>query len=383
MLVLIKHGEVYDPEPIGPASILIANDRIAKIGSIDESAVHRLGLDFEVVDATGCIVAPGLIDPHVHLIGAGGEGGFATRVPEVQLSELLRAGMTTIVGCLGTAGTTRSLTALLAKARGLEEEGITTYIYTGNFEVPPPTITDSVQNDVVLLDKVIGAGEIAIADWRSAEPSPRELARLVYETSVGGLLSGKAGVTHFHTGSGKQRLGLLHRLLEEFEIEAKYLYPAHVSRSEALMDDAIALAKKGAFVDMDTTEGGLARWLTYYREHGGVATQLTISSDGHTALPQHDGEGREIGLRPATPYTTYQQVVDCIVEHGMAPEDVLPYLTVNPAKALQLRNKGRLREGMDADVLVLRKPKLAIEHLFARGRPMIKDARLLAKGTFE
>ena len=57
----------------------------------------------------------------------------------------MRNGVTTVVGCLGTDGMTRHLTSLLAKARGLEREGITAYMYTGSYEVPVQTITDSVK----------------------------------------------------------------------------------------------------------------------------------------------------------------------------------------------------------------------------------------------
>ncbi len=61
------------------------------------------------------------------LLGGGGEGGFQNRTPEVKLSQLTSAGVTTVVGCLGTDGVGRDMTALISKARGLEAEGITTY----------------------------------------------------------------------------------------------------------------------------------------------------------------------------------------------------------------------------------------------------------------
>lgn len=383
MFTLIKHGDVYGPRYLGRHSILLVNGRIAKIGAIDEANVRSLGIEFEIVDASDCVVTPGFIDPHVHLIGGGGEGGFATRTPEIQLGEIVRSGVTTVVGCLGTDGTTRHLTTLLAKARGLEEEGITAFIYTGNYQVPTPTITGSVRDDVIIVDKVVGAGEIALSDRRSSQPTLEEIARLVAEASVGGLLSGKAGVTHFHIGSGKQRLALLHALLRDYEIPPENVYATHITRSEALVDDAIALSQAGAFVDMDTADGGLAKWLNYYREHGGVASQLTISSDGNGSLPQVDADGRITGVELTTEHALYEQFVESIVEHGLALEDLLPHLTSNTATALKLRQKGRLEEGMDADVLVLRKETLEIVDLFARGRRMVKDGTVVVKGTFE
>src|SRR3954468_17228269 len=105
---------------------------------------------------------------------------------------------------------------------------------------------------MLFVPEVIGAGEIAISDARSTEPTNGELARLVRDAYVGGLLTGKSGVTHFHVGSGKKRLQPLRYLLEEYEIEACSLYPTHVDRSDELMLEAIELSQRGVTVDIDT-----------------------------------------------------------------------------------------------------------------------------------
>jgi imidazolonepropionase-like amidohydrolase len=82
MLTLIQNGEVYAPEPLGQRSILLTDGKIGKVGSVDRKAVEALGVECEVIDAAGCIVAPGLIDPHIHLLGGSGESGFSTQTPE-------------------------------------------------------------------------------------------------------------------------------------------------------------------------------------------------------------------------------------------------------------------------------------------------------------
>jgi beta-aspartyl-dipeptidase (metallo-type) len=94
------------------------------------------------------------------------------------LTDITKAGVTTVVGCLGTDGCTRTMSNLLAKAKGLEEEGITTYVYTGSYQVPVRTVTGSIMDDVILLDKVIGCGEIAISDHRSSQPTKEEFAKI-------------------------------------------------------------------------------------------------------------------------------------------------------------------------------------------------------------
>jgi beta-aspartyl-dipeptidase (metallo-type) len=366
MVILIENGEVYAPEPQGRRSVLVINEKIMKVGEVDRRALDRLGLEYEVVDAGGGAVVPGLIDPHEHLLGGSGESGFSTQTPEIQLSEIVAAGITTVVGCLGVDTTMKTMAGLLAKAKALREEGLTAYVWSGGYDVPPTTVTNSVRNDLMFIDEVIGAGEIAISDERSTDHDPLELARLVNDTHVGGMLSNKAGVTHFHVGDEPGRLRPLRDLVENFPVKAAWLYPTHVERGEELMREAIELAAQGAFVDVDVMEKDLAKWLRFYRDGGGDMRQLTASSDASTGSPQ----------------TLSEQLRGCVREHGFRLEDVLPHATSNTARALKLEDKGRIAEGKDADLLVLRRGSLDIAEVVARGRRMVKGGELAVKEKF-
>lgn len=381
MFTLIKNGDIYAPEYLGKTSILLNGSKIIEIGDLDERQLSSL-FEVDIIDASDMIVSPGIIDPHVHLIGGGGEGGFATRTPEIQLSSIVKAGVTTVVGCLGTDGTTRHMTSLLAKARGLEDEGITAYIYTGNYHVPTPTITSSVKDDVILIDKVIGAGEIAISDSRSAQPSVHEVAKLAAEARVGGLLSKKAGVTHFHVGIGKERLSFLRGLIDDYEIPPGNIYATHITRSKELVDEAIDLSHKGAYVDI-TADDKTAGWIDYFKNNGGDMSHLTVSSDGNGSLPVFDEKGEMTGFGVASQKSLFEQIVIAVKNHEMALSDVLSLVTVNTAAALRLEKKGSIGKGMDADLLLLDKASLAINHVFANGQHMLKDKKVIVKGTFE
>jgi beta-aspartyl-dipeptidase (metallo-type) len=360
MLILIENGELYTPKPHGCGAVLLMGNMIVQLGHINRRAVEALGLDVEVIDATGCLVTPGFIDPHEHLLGGSGEQGFSTQTPEISLNEIVTAGITTVVGCLGVDTTMKTMPGLLAKAKALREEGLSAFLYSGGYNVPPTTIMSSIRDDLLFIDEVIGAGEIAIADDRSTDPDPRELARLVSDAHVGGMLSRKAGVTHFHVGERQQGLSLLRTVLDHYDTHPAWLYPTHIERNETLMREAIALTRLGTFVDVDTVEEDLPRWLRFYLEEGGNPNQLTVSSDASLS----------------SPHTLYKQIRACIREHGFPPTQVLALVTTNTAKVLKLDTKGELAPGKDADVLVLRKDSLEIVEVIARGRRLVRNGQL-------
>src|SRR5512143_4026042 len=248
MITLIRGGEVFAPEPLGRKDLLLAGGRIeavAEPGTLDVD-----GLAAEAVEAAGKSVLPGLIDPHVHILGGGGEGGPTTRAPEIRVEDIVAAGVTTVIGCLGTDGLTRHMTSLLAKARALEIEGVSTWIFSGSYDLPVRTLTGSVRSDLILIDKVIGAGEIAISDHRSSQPTFEEIARLAAECRVGGMLGGKAGILHLHLGDGKRRLEILFRIVRETEIPPTQLVPTHTTRNRALFEEALEWVRAGGAIDV-------------------------------------------------------------------------------------------------------------------------------------
>ncbi len=345
MLTQLLNLECYTPDYIGRKHILIANDKIFKILDADEP-YERCGYIKEI-DCSGLMAFPGIIDGHVHIIGGGGEGGYTSRLGEITLEEIISGGVTTVIGLLGTDNRTKSLVALLAKARALEEQGITAFIYSGSYEVPIVTLTGDITQDMVLIDKVIGAGEIAVSDHRSTVCSMEEIAKLASKTHIGGMLSGKAGIVHFHMGDGQQGLNPVTELLNITDLPKEMLLPTHVNRNPTLFEQAKAYAKAGGFIDLTSAENvgiSVPEGVKALLDYGVNVENITISSDGNGSCPH--GGFCQIG-------SLLKDAVSCITEKGLSPEIVFKLISQNPAKRIkQYPKKGTLAEGSDADILI-------------------------------
>lgn len=388
-MYLIRSAEVYAPEPLGRKDVLIGFGKILKIG--DRLAEEYGGLEVEVLDADGCILTPGFVDQHVHVIGAGGEAGFFSRTPEMQVSAIVRHGITTVVGLHGTDGTARNIEALYAKVCALEQEGITARMLTGSFEMPSATLTGSVRRDMIFIDKVIGA-KTAISDRRSSQPSRSDIEKLLAQAYTGGLVSGKRGYTHFHMGVGRRRLDMLADIIRETEIPPYLIIPTHVNRDEALFVQAMELAKMGAVIDITSGiapeygfEGTIKPSNAIRRclENGVDIRNVTMSSDANGSMAVYDAEGRFVGLCVTTVETMHKEFRDLARTKEMPLETALRPVTSSPAAAIGMYPaKGCVREGSDADLIIMDKD-LSILKVFAMGKLAADGGEALLKGAFE
>lgn len=386
---LLKNAHVIAPEDLGVKDILVAGEKIAMIGEgLSLPAIY----DCEVVDCEGNYVVPGFIDSHVHLIGGGGEGGYATRTPEIQLTDITTSGVTTVLGLLGTDGVTRHVASLLAKARGLEDEGITAYIYSGSYEIPTPTITGSVRNDIILIDKVIGTGEIAMCDHRSSQSPKEAYQQITAEARVGGMLSGKAGVVNMHLGDGEDGLKMLYEITKNGEIPKTQIIPTHVNRNKRLFKEAIEWAKQGGIMDVTSSvspETGSSHSVKSSEavkqalEAGVNIENITMSSDGNGSMPIFDEAGNNIGVGVASQISILNEFRDMVQKENIAITDAIKIITSNIAKFTKLYpKKGCLANNSDADILVLDKD-LQLQHVWARGTHMVENGKPIVFGTFE
>ena len=386
MFTLIKNANLFSPDPHGIVHILIAGEVVvyidAKLPDLDA------GLDVSIVDVEGARLIPGIIDAHAHITGGGGETGPSSRVPPVFLSEFTKAGVTSVVGVLGTDDLTRNTQTLVTQAYGLREEGLSAWCHTGGYHLPLTTLTGSARGDIVFIDPVIGVGELAISDHRSSQPTLDEFLRVASEAHVAGLMTGKAGIVHCHMGDGERGLALLRAALDKSEIPARTFNPTHVNRNKPLFEEALSLTDYGCRIDLTAfptghVEPGLsaADAFVLYHDRGCPADRLTISSDGGGCLPAFDNEGNltrfGVGLSSTLPETLQE-----LVARGVPMEDALPPFTSTVADLLRLSRKGRVETGLDADLVVLNELG-GVQDVMARGRWHVRCGQAKVLGTYE
>lgn len=386
MFKLIKNAQLHTPDPVGIGHVLVAGERIVYLGSALPDLPDLLEID--VFDAQGAAVIPGLLDGHAHITGGGGETGPASRVPPMVLSSFTRAGVTSVVGVLGTDDLTRNTQTLVQQAYGLRAEGLSAWCHTGGYHVPLTTLTGSARGDIVFLDPVIGIGELAISDHRSSQPTLDEVLRIASEAHVAGLMTGKAGIVHCHMGDGERGLSMLEQAVATSEIPARVFNPTHVNRNKPLFEQAVAFARHGCYIDAtafpcEHVEPGIsaAQAFVQFRDAGGRADRFTISSDGGGCLPAFDREGNltrfGVGLSDTLPETLRE-----LTDNGMPLSEALAPFTSNVADLLKLHRKGRLKTGNDADLVVLDE-NLAVRHVMARGEWHVRDGQIARRGMYE
>ncbi len=393
MVKIIRNARVYQPEYAGVKDILILGDKIAAVGE-NLKAYFGGALEAEEINGEGMAAVPGFIDSHEHILGGGGEGGFHTRTPEAGLKDLTMNGITTVVGCIGTDGVGRDMTALLAKAHGLENEGVTTYTYTGAYQVPVPTLTGSLMKDIMMLDKVIGVGEVAISDHRSSQPSFEEFARIAADARVAGMLSGKAGIVNVHLGDSPRKLDLILKVVRDTEIPASQFLPTHVNRNAALFDECLEFAKDGGTIDFTGNED-IDYWETICDEvrvckgirrlldMGISSDRFTISSDGQGSMPVFNAKGEYQGIGIGKASCLLKEVRECVQKENIPLETAVKGITSNPAAILKLNGKGHIKPGFDADICLLTEEGLKLDTVIARGRIMVEKGKQTVFGTFE
>ncbi|PAB56731.1 beta-aspartyl-peptidase [Anaeromicrobium sediminis] len=380
-MILIKNIQVYTPKYIGKKDVLLGGEKILRI----DDMIHMENDKVEILDGTGKKMVPGFIDQHVHITGGGGEGSFKTRVPEITLSKLTKGGITTVLGLLGTDGTTRSIENLVAKAKGLKEEGLSVYLATGSYEYPTITLTESIKKDILFIDEIIGV-KIALSDHRSSHVTKDQLKQVASEARVAGMLSDKAGIVIVHMGNGKKGLKPIKDIINDSDLPIGTIRPTHVNRKVELLHESFEFAKEGGYIDLtcgiyeDLRPGKVIKMAI---EENVPMDNITISSDGYGSWSKYDSKGNMTQIGVSQVDTLYEEFKYMVKSNSFEMEEALRFFTSNVAKGLKLYpKKGSIEEGSCGDVLIVDE-NLDIDTVIARGKIMILNKDIIVRGTYE
>lgn len=378
--LLIKNAHVYAPEDLGTQDVLCAGDRIIDVGT----EVWPVG-EPTVYQAEGRALIPGLIDTHIHVMGASGAGGPGTRSPEMPLSWITLAGITTVASPLGTDSLSRTIPALLSRAAALTGEGINAYAYTGGWRNPIPTLTGDPQADLAFVDRVLGI-KVAISEKGAPPFSVEDLWHLAQAAVIGGGIAGKNGILHAHVGDLDAGLEPLRQAVEASGIAPDRFVATHVNRNPGLWAQAFDFAKAGGGVDL-TTQIQRDRGYPNAIEPDRALLELfdadvprdtvTVSTDAGGSYPLPGSKGGFAMAEPMTLFETLQKVL----RSGVDLADLLPLVTSNPADRLGLP-KGRIRDGADADLVLLTENN-EIDCVWSRGRLMVSEGDAVVRSDYE
>lgn len=376
--ILIKNADVYAPEHLGTRDIFLAGGKIVAMAEKLDVTLP----DLEVIDAAGYIVAPGLVDQHIHITGGGGEGGWHSRCPELVFSELVKAGVTTFLGVSGTDSMTRSVENLLAKVRGLKNEGASGWMWTSNYAYPVTTITKDVRTDMLAIPEVLGV-KIALGDHRSSFPNQHEIMQILADVRVSGMLTGKTGFLHVHLGDFPYSFDIFDECIAQ-GMPIKHIRPTHVARHPEVFRRACEFAKKGGFIDI-TTGGGNYMGSAADAVRAALAAdvpfdRITLSSDGHGSMPRFNEAGEMVGLGIGSIMCDIETLRE--LKDDLGVEKALTPMTKTVAGALGLETKGGIAVGKDADILFLTKD-LDIDWVFMMGKVAMRKGEVVMKGAFE
>ena len=379
--ILIKNARVYAPADLGVNDVLAANGRFLAVGR-DLTVVLP---ELEVIDAKGKVMTPGFFDQHIHVTGGGGEGGPASRTPEIVLSELIAVGTTSLVGVSGTDFITRSIENLLAKVRALSTEGANTWMYTSNYRFPPTTMSGSAAQDMFMVPECLGV-KIAIGDHRSSFPTVEQVIQLLADIRLAGMISGKIGFLHIHMGNIEHCAFDMFREIVARGFPIRHIRPTHCCRIRHVFDGAIEFAKAGGWIDITTGASccfdNASEAVVRAVDAGVDPSHITISTDGHGSVPRFNDKGEMIGLGTGGVKGNLDAMRLLVSKYGMSIGQAVSFATKNVADALGLPDQGRIEKGAVAN-LCLFDGNGNLTEVLSKGRVMMRSGEIVVKGTFE
>ncbi len=390
-MLWIKNGRVINPENgyDEQMNILINDGKISKITSKtveelqNEDETCRT-CDIETVDAKGCIVAPGLVDVHVHFRDPG-----LTYKEDIETGAraALRGGFTSVVLMANTKPTVdkeETLSYVLEKGAKTD-----LHVYSCAAVTKGLAGKELVDMDALIAKGAAGFTDdgIPLMDEALLEQAMKEVARLGVPISLheedaslitnNGVNRGKAS-EHFGIGGSPREaeISLIQRDLEVALRTGAILNVQHISTKEGveLVRQAKKRSKAGAIHAEATPHhfslneeaviqhGTLAKMNPPLREEADrlaiieglkdgtidiIATDHAPHSEEEKAKPLTEAPSGIIGLETALSLG----VTNLVHTGALSMSELLAAMTCNPAKMYGL-DAGTIEEGKRADLVI-------------------------------
>ena len=390
---LLKGGRVVDPATgrDGLFDIVVADGRIAAVRPAaprrgKAAARPAVPKGTRVVDVTGLVVMPGLVDMHVHLRDPGQEhketidtgtraaaaGGFTTvacmpnteprndglAVTEYIVGEARRRGVVNVVaiGCVSKGGRGEELAEIgdmvRAGAVAVSDDGApvaTAYLmrmaleYTRIFDIP---VIDHCEDRSLSAGGVMNEGPTSTALGLKGIPQAAESVAVARDLAIAGLTGGRLHLAHISTRASLDEVRRARAAGVRVTCEAT---PHHL----VLTEKAVAESQYDPNTKMNPplrSEDDRQALLAGL----GDGTIDAIASDH---APHHEDEKLQeyddapfgiVGLETAVPLAMDRLVRPGIIDLSRMAE----LMSLNPARILGL-NKGTLAPGADADITVI------------------------------
>lgn len=378
MIKLIINAKLPDDNIV---NILIVNDKIIDVSNKKKYCDLRNRVsDMEIIDAHNNYVIPSYIDNHEHIIGGGGEDGFISKIDEMSSIDILKNGVTTVVGVLGTDTLTRSVENLVSKAKAFNCDDLTAFCLTGGYQYPSPTITGSVGKDIVFINEIIGA-KIAISDHRCYNPNKDDLIKLLSEIRVAALIAKKVGILNIHVGWGKGNMDVLFDILNETNIPINTIRPTHITNNEKVFEQAMELTRKNGYMDI-TIDENLEKTYHYLKRvyEMGDINYITMSTDANGSCPIWD-KGKVLGMKKSDNSIIHGLVKYLICKQNYSVNDAIRFVTTNPSRALGLLRKGSIKLNNDADMIIMDND-YNIDTVISKGKIIVKEKKLIKRSYY-
>ena len=345
-------------------AMVIENDYITWIGSEESLPSHY---DYEMEDAEGDYISPGLIDCHTHLIYGGNRiDEFEKRLNGVSYEEIAKSGG----GILSTVQATRDATEaeLIESANKrlshLKAEGVTTIEVKSGYGLNTETElkmlsvarTMNVNNDIDVIATFLGAHAIPDEHKNNRDDYIdliiNEMLPKIAEQKMAAAVDGFC-----------ETIGFQYQEMEKIFIKAKELGLNVKLHAEQLSNqNGAKLAAKYGALSADHLEHLTEDAILNMKEAGTIAVLLPgayytlrdskcppIDLLRKHKVPMAVATDCNPGSSPVLSLKLMINMASTIFQ--LTPEEAIAGVTRNAAKALGLRDRGIIKEGMLADLV--------------------------------